>query len=102
MECMNVFVTCNAMTFDVLLPSRCKYADLVEIISAEMKVDKRTSRLKIDYDVGDNVAPMNMTNDNSLMFYMELEKNDLCITTYALRVEVVKMSIQNLDEVEQE
>lgn len=73
---MNVFVTCNVVTFGILLPCGCKYVDLVEIISFEMKVKRRTSYLKMDYSVGDNIAPVNITNDNLLMFYTELKKKD--------------------------
>ncbi|CAA2934964.1 eukaryotic translation initiation factor 1A-like isoform X3 [Olea europaea var. sylvestris] len=91
-EYMNVFGTFNGKEFDLLLANGIKYADLVEFLTDEIKVDRKTSCLKIVYDVGDNMAPVNITNDNSLMLYMELKKKDPRITAYALHVEVVKMS----------
>lgn len=89
------------MTFGILLPNGCRYDDLVEMITIKMKVDNWTSCLKIDYDVGDNMALVKITNDNSLMFYMGVKKNPW-ITAYALRIEVVNVSNQYADEVEQE
>lgn len=44
------------------------------MITAKMQVDKWTSCLKIDYNVGDNMALVSITNDNLLLFYMELKK----------------------------
>lgn len=36
-ECTNVFVTFNSMTFEILLPSGSKYADNIEMISSGIK-----------------------------------------------------------------
>lgn len=67
------------------------------MISVEMKVDKRSYCLKIDYDVGDNMAPVSITNDNSLLFYMEIKK-DRRINVCALRVVVCRTKMQLIYE----
>lgn len=56
MDSANIFITCDSRTLGLLVPSGTKYVDLVEIISAEMKINISNAILKMEYDVGGNMA----------------------------------------------
>ncbi|CAA2956656.1 Hypothetical predicted protein [Olea europaea subsp. europaea] len=97
MESVNVFVTSGARTFGLLVPSGTKYVDFVEMILAEMKMSFSDAILKIKYDVGGNMAPLQIENDNSFFFYMELKRKDSRLTAYALSVDVEHVLNMNVD-----
>ncbi|XP_022860878.1 polyphenol oxidase, chloroplastic-like [Olea europaea var. sylvestris] len=50
MECVSKFVTFNAITFGILLPIGCKYADIVEMIYSKLKLDRMASIYRIEVD----------------------------------------------------
>ncbi|CAA2997857.1 Hypothetical predicted protein [Olea europaea subsp. europaea] len=49
MDGAHMFVINGVYTFGMLVPIGCKYVCLVETIMSEMKLDKRVTRLKIEY-----------------------------------------------------
>lgn len=55
MDSSNLFITCNTK-IRLLVPSRCKSAELVEMISVETKIDNTVAAMKIDHDIDDNKA----------------------------------------------
>lgn len=48
------------------------------------------------------MASVRITDDNALIFYMELRRKDSCVTAYALPVELVKLSNQYTDDLDRE
>lgn len=88
MDSANIFIACDSRTLGLLVPSGTKYVDLVEIILAKMKINIGNAILKMEYDVGGNMAPLWVENDNSLFFYMELKRKDHRFTACVLSVEV--------------
>lgn len=73
-------------TFGLLVPRSTKYVDLVEMILAKDEISSSDASLKIEYDVGGNMAPLRTENDNSLFFYLELKRKDHGLTVYVLGV----------------
>lgn len=57
-----------------------------------MKIDERIEILKIEYDAGENMTLVRISNDSLLLFYLELKKNDPQLTTYFLHVEVLHVA----------
>lgn len=47
--------------------------DPIDMLSIELRIEKRITVMKIEYDVGESMAPL-ITNDNSLVFYLGLKK----------------------------
>lgn len=78
-----------------IVPSGCKYLDLVDMISVKMKIDCRIGSLKTEYEVDGNLSLIRITNDLSLIFYIELKTKDPLLTAYALRVEFEELLNHN-------
>lgn len=66
MDSMNVLIMYKSRTFRLLVPIGRKYAELVDTISVEIKIDRKTIGLKIEYEVDENLSPIRITNDTTL------------------------------------
>lgn len=53
--------------------------DLLEMIMNELKFDKRTSCLRIEYIADVKMAQIRITKDSSLKLFMELKRKDSCL-----------------------
>lgn len=95
MDSVNIFVTCDGRTFRILVPSAYKY---VEMISMEMKINLSDAVLKMEYDVGGNMASIPIENDILLLFYMELKRKDSQLTAYTHNVHVEHVFNMYFDE----
>lgn len=58
-----------------LMSVRCKFVDLVTMISAELRIDMRMICPKIENDVGEKMDPITW-NNNFLLFYMKPKRKD--------------------------
>lgn len=96
MDAVNVFVVNGVDTFGLLVPFGCNYVGFVDMIANELKVDMRHSCIKIEYSSDVEMFPIRITNDNSLLFYLELKRKDPCVTVYALRVSLIEI-LQSTD-----
>lgn len=65
------------------VPMVYKYIDLVDMIVGELKLDNRFSGLRIEYIADVEMSPIQILNDNTLNFYLELKRRDHRITMHA-------------------
>lgn len=67
---MYVFVINGAVTLGILVLFGCKYMDLVEMITNELKMDKKRLCLKIEY----------VSNAEKILIRIVMNKQDICAT----------------------
>ncbi|CAA3014251.1 eukaryotic translation initiation factor 1A-like isoform X1 [Olea europaea subsp. europaea] len=87
------------LAFGILVPFGCKCIELADMIISTLKIDKRDLSLKIDYVSHIEMSLIRISNGSSLQFYLELKHRDICITTFALHINVVSSSNEFLYEV---
>ncbi|KAL2459755.1 putative serine/threonine-protein kinase [Forsythia ovata] len=97
---IQVFISCDGYTIGILLPMGYAYAVLVDMILSELRLDRSKESVSIQYEVDKNMAHVRITNDNSVIFYMELKRKDDKITTYPLHIEIVPKMQLYMEKVE--
>ncbi|KAL2533778.1 MuDR family transposase [Abeliophyllum distichum] len=60
-----------------------------------LKLDKRSNSLSIQYEVVGCLSSMKITNDNTLIFYLELKRKNQNLTSYPLQIDVTR-SLENI------
>ncbi|CAA3023608.1 Hypothetical predicted protein [Olea europaea subsp. europaea] len=66
------------------------------MLPIKIKIDSLNVRLKIEYEVDDDMSPIGITNDTSHLFYTELK--DSRSAAYALHVEIEELLNINVAE----
>ncbi|XP_022873501.1 uncharacterized protein LOC111392395 [Olea europaea var. sylvestris] len=79
--------TSDKMT-GIVVPMDCTYNHLECMICSVMKVSASTQRVKIQYRVKKNMPLMEISDDISLTFYLELKRKDKDLASFPLCINV--------------
>ena len=66
------------------MPKDCNYQNLIKIISKHLKVQKDEYKLQIAYQVKEQYPTLEIEDDSTLMFYMQLKNTESDSTKYPL------------------
>ncbi|KAL2456967.1 Uncharacterized protein Adt_46551 [Abeliophyllum distichum] len=99
MDTINILVDNNGETVGILVPHDCCYIKLIDMVMSVFNYDRNKIIIALHYDVGGRLAPIRITNDNTVLFYLRLKSKEQLLTTYLLRVTVTN-PLENIISVE--
>lgn len=76
----------------IVVPMDCTYNHLECMICSVMKVSASTQRVQIKYRVKKNLPLMEISDDISLTFYLELKRKDKDLASFPLCIDVTTVS----------
>jgi hypothetical protein len=76
----------------IVVPMDCTYNILESMIFSVMKLSSSTQRIKVQYRVKKNLPLMEISDDISLTFYLELKRKDKDLASFPLCVDVTTVS----------